>query len=749
MQGRAGVRGRPGAILVLATVIAGCTEDPSGPPAGSLDAVREASKAPLVARTDDVTGTIRTLMGRVPTTGGSAEERARGFLDAYGALFGVADPAADLRLGGAHEVAGGSTVVVFDRQVGGARILGAAIRVRLDPEGNVAYVATADPGPAEGPESPVLSPEEAIDAAATAAELTADPVEAGAPESLRVSTALLLDDEEQPSSRLAWVVDLVAAEVDDGAELRVAVDAETGAPLGWWSTEHDALPRRTFTAAGSSNRAAAVQAATLWLDENGPVAGQNPDADARAAHDDAGIAQTYFEDTHDLDAYSDLVTRLDSYVHFVYIKKGHTVLNASYSSKYDALFYSDGMASLDVVTHELTHGVTGFHIGLVGLAVPGALGESLSDVFAAFVDTQTQWTIGDGCARGVIRDLADPTRFGQPRHYDDRRLPRGGRCDDDTPCPEESACLNGRCYEIEVDAGYKHYNSGITNHAAYLLVAGGQGNGRTSGVRVRGIGQPRAEQIYGCGLLGFRLGETPRFGDLRDALLDCCLDLVEHPRPGREALGTRDCGSVINAFAAVGIGAPDGDSDARDDAHDNCPALENFDQVDADRNGVGDACENAVPPPDLTICRWMNQDGTSGSGEGGAVEISGDLTRPTFTITGPGAEAATDYSVTGGHDDATWEGFWGVTSCEPPPDGCFDYATDTCVPGPTLPAVVQYGSHDAGTRVCSGPVGALPEEAPDLQPGGYYGFVANLDLGDTTGRVEVYFTLWEDASPCR
>jgi uncharacterized repeat protein (TIGR01451 family) len=49
------------------------------------------------------------------------------------------------------------------------------------------------------------------------------------------------------------------------------------------------------------------------------------------------------------------------------------------------------------------------------------------------------------------------------------------------------------------------------------------------------------------------------------------------------------------SFDAVVQEAPDGDADAVADATDNCPEDYNPEQADADGDGVGDACEEAVP----------------------------------------------------------------------------------------------------------------------------------------------------------
>ena len=121
-------------------------------------------------------------------------------------------------------------------------------------------------------------------------------------------------------------------------------------------------------------------------------------------------------------------------------------------------------ASLEVVAHELLHGLTEHTARLEYKFEPGALNESYSDIFGLIVAnrhepdiSQWDWEIGeDLSATGLpMRDLSDPERFNQPAHMDDyRHLPE------------------------EVDHGGVHTNSGIHNKAAFnildsnLLVAG-------------------------------------------------------------------------------------------------------------------------------------------------------------------------------------------------------------------------------------------------------------------------------------
>ena len=54
----------------------------------------------------------------------------------------------------------------------------------------------------------------------------------------------------------------------------------------------------------------------------------------------------------------------------------------------DGVLFTDFTGSLDVIAHELTHGVTEFTAGLEYHDQSGALNESMSDVFGSLVK---QW----------------------------------------------------------------------------------------------------------------------------------------------------------------------------------------------------------------------------------------------------------------------------------------------------------------------------------------------------------------------
>lgn len=124
----------------------------------------------------------------------------------------------------------------------------------------------------------------------------------------------------------------------------------------------------------------------------------------------------------------------------------------------DGVFFLNFTRSSDFIGHELTHGVTENSGGLEYANEPGAINESISDVFGSVfkqwqlrqsVD-QADWMIGSDImgpiplARGwlCVRDLADPqsqrSATWQPKHYSDY-----------------------------VPSGDVHVNSGIGNFAFY------------------------------------------------------------------------------------------------------------------------------------------------------------------------------------------------------------------------------------------------------------------------------------------
>jgi len=204
-------------------------------------------------------------------------------------------------------------------------------------------------------------------------------------------------------------------------------------------------------------------------------------------------------------------------------------LKRNYSNAYwngSQMAYGDGdgvtfvelSGDLDVVAHELSHGVTTATSDLIYQYEPGALNEAFSDIMGTSVEFYYgtgNWTIGEDIMPNDdgIRDMADPGTDGDPSHYDER-------------------------YIGTSDNGGVHTNSGIANHWYYLLVVGGQNADPTfaSGTNVVGIGIANAESIA---FLGFTaLAENASF----------C-----NARTGTIAVAGAYASSVADAWDEVGV----------------------------------------------------------------------------------------------------------------------------------------------------------------------------------------------------
>lgn len=140
-------------------------------------------------------------------------------------------------------------------------------------------------------------------------------------------------------------------------------------------------------------------------------------------------------------------------------------LNAFWNGKqmiYGQSMFDDRLrslaSSLDIVAHELFHGVTAATARLIYQDETGALNESYSDIFGVLISNHGQpdigqwnWQIGDALSTGVtaFRDMAEPPQFGQPQVMKDFKT--------------SPVTLAG-------DFGGVHINCGIHNHAAYQVM---------------------------------------------------------------------------------------------------------------------------------------------------------------------------------------------------------------------------------------------------------------------------------------
>ncbi len=203
---------------------------------------------------------------------------------------------------------------------------------------------------------------------------------------------------------------------------------------------------------------------------------------SRATHDRAvneayissGRMYDFMSKTYGRNSIDGRGMRLDSSVHF-----GVRYDNAFWNGS--QMVYGDGdgrifnrfTKCIDVVGHELTHGVTQHEAGLEYQGQPGALNESFSDVFGSLLKqwvkkesaARADWIIGAGLFTRRIRAAGLRSMKAPGTAYDD---PLVGR----DPQP---AHMNDY-YQGTDDNGGVHINSGIPNRAFYLAAAAIGGN---------------------------------------------------------------------------------------------------------------------------------------------------------------------------------------------------------------------------------------------------------------------------------
>lgn len=351
---------------------------------------------------------------------------------------------------------------------------------------------------------------------------------------IKSETMLTLFRDGNKTICLAWEVELKISGELDGRHY--FIDAHNGIILYKFSQNRGAMSRMTYTA----NNQQAIPGDLLVRDSQTTM-----DYTAQKAHDHIATVYDYYKDTFGRDSYDGNGAELVSTVHY-----SANYNNAYWSDYYRQMVYGDGdgatfkslALALDIVGHEFTHAVTSRTARFVYAEEAGALDESFADVFGVFISNDgwiKDWEIGEGVytpykAGDALRDLSCPAKYGQPEHMNDFIRLAPGELPDDK----------------KNDNGYVHYNSGIPNKFAYLLITGGTFHT----INVKGIGRYKAEQICYLALTVYLKSSTRTrwtFKQARYAMLNAC----------RQLYGDSDevYASVKNAWAAVGVGSPAGD----------------------------------------------------------------------------------------------------------------------------------------------------------------------------------------------
>jgi Zn-dependent metalloprotease len=202
---------------------------------------------------------------------------------------------------------------------------------------------------------------------------------------------------------------------------------------------------------------------TLVRNEGDPP---SSDAAVNEAYDAAGATYDLFKEVFERNSIDDQGLRLESTVHYD-IKYDNAFWNGN------QMVYGDGdgqlfdrfTKSIDVIGHELTHGVTQYEAALDYYGEPGALNESFSDVFGILVKQrwlkqtveQSNWMIGEGLLMPNVKGFGIRSMKEPGTAYNDAVLGKD-------PQPGH---LNNM-YKGTADNAGVHINSGIANRAFYL-----------------------------------------------------------------------------------------------------------------------------------------------------------------------------------------------------------------------------------------------------------------------------------------
>ncbi|MFC2054206.1 M4 family metallopeptidase [Chloroflexota bacterium] len=302
------------------------------------------------------------------------------------------------------------------------------------------------------------------------------------------------------SSTNYLVYELIVSSEEPPDAQTIIVDANTGKVLLNYTNIQTGRNRQIYDLHGSTSLPG-----TQCFNESGSVGG-TPSSDCTSAYSFTGDTYDYFSSSFGRDSFDNNGAVMRTSVR--YGNQANAFWNGSQT------VFGPGFATKDVVSHEWAHGVTQHSANLVYSYQSGALNESMSDIFGAMVD-RDDWSMGEDTPIGAIRSLQDPTLYGDPGKVSDSQFYCGHN-----------------------DNGGVHINSGVPNHAAYLMSDGGSYNGRT----ISGIGRNRTEQIFYRALTVY-FSSTTGFNQAYTTLRSACADLY--------GSSSTYCTNTTNALQAV------------------------------------------------------------------------------------------------------------------------------------------------------------------------------------------------------
>ncbi|MGW5926273.1 M4 family metallopeptidase [Streptomyces anulatus] len=461
----------------------------------------------------------------------------------------------------------GTTHTRYERTLGGLPVLGGDLVVKASPAGATEGVSKAS---------------KATSAQLKAVGLTADVAPAAA-EKQALGAAKAEGSKAKKASeaprKVVWLGSgspqlayetVVGGLQHDGTpnELHVVTDAASGEKLYEWQAVHNGTgntqyngqvtlgtaPSYTLTDTTRGNHKTynlnrgSSGTGTLFSGPDdiwGDGTPQNAETAGADAHYGAAETWDYYKNVHGRSGIRGDGVGAYSRVHY-----GNNYVNAFWQDSCFCMTYGDGsgnvkpLTSLDVATHEMTHGLTSVTAKLVYSGESGGLNEATSDIFAAGVEfySNTAQDPGDY----MVGEKIDINGDGTPLRYMDKPSKDGASKD---------AWYSG-IGNVDV-----HYSSGPANHWFYLLSEGSGAktvNGvnydspTSDGLPVTGIGRDKALQIW-FKALTTKFTSTTNYAAARTGTLAVASELYGATSP--------EYAAVAHAWAGINVGARPGGGD--------------------------------------------------------------------------------------------------------------------------------------------------------------------------------------------
>jgi thermolysin len=551
------------AFFALAIVAVGCSTGPANDAGGSADtlapAIGDPGITPAQLRAFDklqaesgrawtwmqhedyatpahLSGSRSTSAKPLLVPGKSPQQATIEFVDQYRDLFKMKDAATELSLSKSEVDHLAMTHVRFQQVMHGIPVAGAELAAHYDGKGRLTSIdANYISGIQDLELEPKISAKIAHDVAvqdivATTKNVDETQLQAsdgklvvfarnGRPAALAFEYTVRAVFGDEPA---IWVtkVDAKTGEILDRYNNLQTIEASGSGVLGDAKKFQVAQSGTTYTMTDTS-RGVSINTYTANGQQVGPGQGAKAVTSPSLTSWDTGAGPGAAVDAH---VYAGVV--------FDYYKKVHArhaidgaggamLSTAHVGTAYDNAFwdgtgmsYGDGgdlfkplSAGLDVVAHEFTHGVTEQTSALVYQGQPGALNESVSDIFGVFIehslkpDDTKNWIMGENIAKTStgLRDFKTPSKGQQPANMT-------------------------KFVNTQQDNGGVHINSGIPNNAAYLMTMGG--TNPTSGTVVKfGIGWEKSEKLWYRANTKYFL-TTTNFAQAAQAVMQAAKDIA-------------------------------------------------------------------------------------------------------------------------------------------------------------------------------------------------------------------------------